>query len=690
MKILSFIIELSSDAEIGSGRGGEVVNNTVTRDHKGRPVIRATHLKGLMRDQLQSMAANLGWEDGLADLVFGREGREGDSGCPGGLRVGDALAEERAGVRTISRTCLTELGVAKDGSLRTTEAVKAGSRFRGALHLPDDAAPVVEVAARLALMSISAVGGGRTRGGGACRVEIEGESRSPGQLLKGIDQEVHKGIPNIPEPEVPNSSELESTLPAVLLRLVFRADGPVCCPETPVVGNVIRSGMGIPPSAVQGAVLTLLSGDDPSLAQAVFEDRRTRFWPLLPCAAQGAGGELPIPVRVDLSHRMSKLPDEETKEHTFRDPAIDSYNWREASRGSPLKGADGVLLRNGNLPVKLWRDRDMPWLLTSHSVHHGGRNLFTVESQAPMVYSGWVALPREAADALRSRLENSDYVAFGKARTVRGGGRLSAKPCEFSAALADWNARVFVLQSPASIPDEWDMKSVSAEKRLAELVEKSWGVKVADNTRREGMVSLTSMAQCGVRFGWSRHGTGGQQVGDTRRLRARRVFLPGSVFVLEEAHSNMAELLSRGLGLDQDGDVDGRQQGFGAVLPHPGLADKRRTIPVECIEIESTDKDATKLALKWFDKTKGGGGPSPSQISAVAERICGDDGKGALAFLSRQKEDRPARVWERWKPVWEDVKAQINADARTAARGLRIWQDLAVANRDSRKGKEGR
>lgn len=688
MKALNFTIELTSDAEIGSGRGGEVVNSTVTRDHKGQPVIRATHLKGLMRDQLQSMGAARGWGNDLADLVFGREGREGDSGCPGQLRMSDSTSEAGAEVRTIIRTSLTELGVAKANSLRTVEAVAAGSRFHGSLQVPADVPAVVDLASRLALLSVVSIGGGRTRGGGCCHVSIEGEGRTPGALLKELDRAVGEGVPQPPPLSIPKGGGLSPGSPTALLRLVFRADSPVCCPETPVVGNVIRSGLGIPPSAVQGAILGLLSAADPSLSQAVFEDRRTRFWPLLPCAEEGAAGEIPVPVRVDLTHRMSKLADEKGQ-HTFRDPAIETYKWQEAANGSPLKGADGVLLRSEDGQVELWRSRDMPWLLTSHSVHHGGRNLFTVESQSPMVFSGLMAVPEEAAEVICRRLEEDPAVAFGKARTVRGGGRLSAERCDMGALLSGWKERVFVLQSPAAIPDGWDMSDGPAETRLAELVEQSWKVKVAANPRQAGEISVTALAQCGVRFGWNRHGAGGSHVGETRRLQARRVFLPGSVFVLEETPPNLEELLCRGLGVEVDGDVDGRCQGYGAVLPHPGLAQRRRVLEPDCAEIKSQD-DAAELALDWFNKTSGAGGPSPSQIAAVAGRIRDKDGSEAVAFLGRQKDDRPSRVWERWKPVWAEVGKSIDTNARVAARALRIWQDLSVANGKSAADKEGR
>lgn len=690
MTTIKYSLHLLSDAEIGSGLGGELVNNTVARDHQGIPVIRSTHIKGLMRDRLQAIANTRNWAPALCNLCFGRENC-GDEGLPGMLGVQNAKPKGDAKVRTISRTSLTELGVAKATSLRTTEAVSVGSVFHGVLTLPDNAPRLVELASRLALLSICCVGGGRTRGGGACRIEIESETRLPGDLLKTIDREISGGLPEPKIPELPRNVVREpADAPAVVLRLIFRADSPICCPETPVVGsNVIRAGLGVPASAVLGAIISRLASADPSLAQAAFEDTRTRLWPLLPCAPEKSSDPLPVPVRVALSHRMSKLPDEDGY-HLFKDAAIEPYDWRTMAKGSPLKGADGVLLRSpGQMDVKLWRSGDMPRLLTSHSVHHGERrNLFTVESLAPMTFSGWISLPPKAAGVLVQSLEKDGSVAFGKARTIRGTGQLSAHPGDMLSAVEGWHKTVFVLQSPAAIPDEWEIEDGRAEKTLARLVaESGWG-EVLEKEVLSGKVSVTTQAQCGVRFGWNRHGTGGTQVDQTNRLQARRVFLPGSVFVLKQAPENLQKLLIRGLGVAKDGGVDGRMQGYGSVLPHPGVAGSRIQIDAYCPSLKSED-DAGQLALTWFGKTQEGRGPSPSQIAAVAERIVNADGDGAVKYLKDQK-DRSDRVWDRWRQVFNDVSDAVQKNPRQAKKALRTWQDLAIVHREAVEKREGR
>lgn len=686
MSTIKFNLHLISDGEIGSGLGNEVVNDILARDHQGRPVLRGSHIKGLLRAQIEAIRSIRDWPVLLDVQCFGRGGENGDDGVLASIRVSDAGSKGKVKVRSITRTSLTELGVVHGATLRTSEAVAAGTVFSGEVCIADGAPLAVELAVRLALLSLEAVGGGRSRGGGACRVEIAGETRGPGDLLKALDIEIGKGLKPGERLAAAPVAPKEPDAPPLLLQLIFRANDPLCCPEIPVVGNnVIRAGLGVPASAVLGAIVSRLAQADASMAGAVFEDPRTRAWPLLPCAPDGEGAPLPVPVRVDLSHRMSKLSDDQGQ-YEFRDAAIEPYDWRAAAAGSPLKGADGVLLRADGENVTLWRSGDMPRIVTAHAVHHdptgnGLRNLFTVESLAPMVYSGWISLPPRAAERLVELLRADPRMVFGKARTVRGEGRFEIGPADLSQAVAGWQNTVFVLQSPAAIPDDWDICSERAETVLDRLVRESgWG-ELAEAPREEGKIRVVTQASCGVRFGWNRHGVG-NGVAQTRRLRARRVFLPGTVFVLKQPPPNLPALLVRGLGVDCGGAADGRMQGFGAVLPHPGIA-IRRFQPESKKESFASD-GAGKWAVEWFRKA-GANGPSPSQIGAVAERITQEEGgKVALDYLDTQKK-RPGRVWDRWSPVLDDVRTAIEGKHMKAKKALRTWQDLAIIHRKDKE-----
>lgn len=683
MKTINYTITLLSDSETGSGIGGQAVNDLVTRDHLNRPVIRASHIKGLLVDHLCTTTDVRGWDNSLPDACFGREGYDNQPGC---FIFSDAVATDNAKTREIARTAIGALGTAKETSLRVTEAVSVGTTFSGSIRYGEKTPEAAVLAIHMSLLGLDAVGSGRNRGAGRCLVEIKGQTATPGALLKKLDP-LAKNLPDITSscPTLPANPKREPGGAYVILRLTYRAAGPVCCPENPPVlgNNVIKSGLGIPASAVLGAMISRLADVDPEMAQGAFEDARTRAWPLLPCAVDGAPDErLPMPVRVSLSHRMSKLPVEPGR-HEFKDAAIDPYLWSEQSSTSPLKASDGVLLKNGEKPV-LWKSADMPRVITSHTVinpvrKEGKRTLYTVDSLAPMVFQGLLSLPPEAARKLEECLKQEPEVAFGKSRTVRGGGTLTVERVKNPGDLfSGWKTNVFVVQSPIAIPDDEVVEKRRADNLLAKLVDSAKFGTLEISEKVEDLAQVTTLAQCGVRFGWNRHGIG-KTTNNTPRLRAQRVILPGSVFVLKDAPPNLWELLVKGIG-------EGREQGYGAVLPHPGIADQPFKIdPV--IKASSTSGKAARWAIKWFEEAGKDKGPSPSQIAAVAERIrLEDNGKAAYTYLEHQRTGRPARVWERWQPVHKAVIDAINESPMDARQALQTWQDLAIINRpDKRK-----
>jgi len=133
----------------------------------------------------------------------------------------------------------------------------------------------------------------------------------------------------------------------------------------------------------------------------------------------------------------------------------------------------------------------------------------------------------------------------------------------------------------------------------------------------------------------------------------------------------------RGLGVQKEGDADGRLQGLGAVLPHPGIASRRYAPTPRPVEISSDG--AGLWAIEWW-RASGKAGPSASQISALCERIRGADGAAALDYLKGQSA-RPDRTWDRWKSVSRLVESAIIADAARARQALRTWQDLTIIHR---------
>jgi hypothetical protein len=94
MAEIKFSLHLVSDAEPGSGFGSELINSLVPRNLEGKPIIPASHIKGLMRDHLEKIANDLGKNDlkRLVSQCFGEEGNS-DSTSAMTISISDLLPE---------------------------------------------------------------------------------------------------------------------------------------------------------------------------------------------------------------------------------------------------------------------------------------------------------------------------------------------------------------------------------------------------------------------------------------------------------------------------------------------------------------------------------------------------------------------------------------------------------------------
>ncbi len=682
MATLTFQLDLLSDGEPGSGLGTEIVNALLPRNAAGDPVIPASHIKGLLRDFFESLTPLLGdrWTKALGEIL-GAPGGDGDDGVRGCVHFSDARVVSRDDVvRTITRTAIGPLGTVSGMTLRTSEAFRSGTALTGTLQFAAPADGVTDLALRTGLLALESVGSSRTRGAGSCRVTINGEGRTPGALLRALSEALARSTDIEPATaESPRGSVLPDA-DVVWCRLRFDAEGPVCCLETPLVeNNVLRGGPAIPASAVQGALLTRLSRLEEGLATACFESPAFRVWPLLPVPTT-TDGSFVASVRVDLAHRMSKLPGADG-EYAFTDVAIQPYDWKEYAGGSPLKASDGLLLRDRDGIVRLWRSQDLPRVFAAHAVHPTAdgsrkRSLFTVEALAPLRYTGQVALPRAVFDALDGSLRRDPWMVFGRSQGVRGGGMLALEPLDdLAGELSGWTLpgamtrRVFVVQSPLVIPDDWQVDR--AERTLAMLVEKQgWGEVCVDEQRDGNRVART-MATCAVRFGWNRRGLG-DRVRSQNRLAARRVILPGSVFVLRSPldPEQLLERLRVGVG-------DGRASGFGAVMPHPGIAKSLYQDRPRLQRLKSGDAGRDALDLL---ASAGSDAPTPSQIAEFAQRVSAGGDKAA-EYLERQRQ-RSGRYWRVWAGLAPWLKQHLATDTARVAAALRVLQDLVITARD--------
>lgn len=662
-----FSIQLTSDCEAGSGFGSELLNSLVPRDAGHQPYIPASHVKGLMRDRFRMLTSVLlpDIAERMEDALFGREGQAGDEGICGSIRLSDARGKDVKTIR-LTRTALGESGTAQGHTLRTTEAMSVGSTFEGALSVEGEDDGWMAIGARLALLSVMAIGGNRTRGSGACLAKIRGREETPGTLLKKLDEAIgSQRIEPVLQGKLSNSVGMKLSGERVFVKLVFKASAPVCCPETPVVGNnVIRSGFSVPASAVQGALLTRLNAVDPELATACFESHDFRVWPMHP-----AEKDEQMSYRVSATHKVGKLPDKDGR-YTFEDLFLKDYDWTTEAQGAPLKASDGVLLQPSSGPIRLWRSADMPRIVTGHAVHHDPektRNLFTIEAMAPMTYVGLAAVPKEAVEKLQALFTKDATVVFGKARTVRGEGCLGIEQLPLDQILYPAShtlgQRVFILQSPIAVPVDLRNKGLCAEDILARIVKDAgWG-----------KVEMASAA-LGVQFGWNRHGKG-QRVGGSKRLEAVSAVMPGSVFKLEQPVDELPGRLAAGFGLL-------KEQGFGAVLPHPGEAGFRfGGMPVLPKDMQPAG-NASRTGWELYKKA--GARLSPSQIAAFATRVAVGK-EAARKYLDDQIRGRPKAISDKWRKIEETLLPVIERSDATDV--IDVWRNLAQAGKEEKEAK---
>ncbi|WP_288788155.1 RAMP superfamily CRISPR-associated protein [uncultured Fibrobacter sp.] len=660
---LSYTIRLVSDAETSSGLGSDLIDGLVARNVDGNPVIPASHIKGLMRQVVKDLPGFVSDDKKKKFLdAFGVPGALRENGAL--FSVTDACVDGEAATRLISRTAIDENGVAKDSSLRTNEAISAGSKFSGHVHLNVDS-KFVDLLVRYSLLSVFEVGGSRNRGAGACVVSIADEKRTPGMVLRELLALNDFAVQESSSSECCTVGNDET----VFVKLSFVADSSICVPELPIVGNnTIVSGFAIPASAVQGCILTKINSLNPAVATAAFESENFRTWPMLPIP-NVPGFDGCYSVWASASHKISKLANANDT-YNFCDEMIEPFQWEKCPKNAPIKSADGVLIACGTDKVSLWRSGDMARHLSAHGVVNGGasddeRAFYTIESLAEKRFVGFAAMPEKAFRLLENVLGNEKnpgtdpVVSIGKARTVRGTGKLFVEkvdslPVELPRTSKDNKiVPAFIVQSPILVDS--DITAESADEILKTMVERAgWGeVEKASASIR-------------ILFGWNRHKNGLQK--------AERVIAPGSVFSLRQIPDNLCEKFLKGIG-------GGKERGFGAVLPHPSIA-KSRYIPNPEKKTVASANDAAKEGwLLWKTSQRSGNPLSASQISQLICRIAADktaDKVEVKAYFDKQLH-RPDNIWDRWKFVMEDIETLLEKDSAYVKAALNVWHDLRVA-----------
>jgi CRISPR/Cas system CSM-associated protein Csm3 (group 7 of RAMP superfamily) len=667
---MRYTLKLRSDAEPGTGLGTELIDDLVPRDERGRPMIPASHVKGLLRQSLLDIADLRNWDRLFVERLLGAPGDAATDGVQGLARFSDLRCDAAPSVALITRTAIDAVTSTKrDGSLRTTECIAVGSEFRGQVWIDGSQSRWAPLMLELALASLSTIGGNRRRGSGLCRVRVDGSKRRPSELLAKVESELSAAAS--PVATTAPSTPCRLAAETVEVELTFTAMDPVCCPEVPMTRtNLLRGGFSIPASAVQGAILDRLNSIDPSLATATFDHAGFRAWPLLPIGLPDAApADDCFPVWTSLTHRMAKEAAGVDVQPMFADSMLEPEDLRDTPRGAPLKAADGVLLRQASAGVELWRAKDMPRHLSAHvSLEQSEPELFTVDACAPMVFRGLLSLPSEAWEVLGRSIGDDGNFWFGKSRSTRGGGTMRARRLDSAmSAFVHGEHQVFVVQSPLLVHSVLDSGREHAGMVLKRLVEAA-GL---------GTVKRAE-ATLGMRFGWNRRAIGERTAG-RNRLRAQVVVLPGSVFRLESAREIDATVLARGIG-------GGRERGFGAFLPHPGKAARRWQRPMDRVTLKSKD-NAGQLAVRLLDHATDGG-LTASQVSWLAE--IAKDGLVALKGRKEQlRTESTPRSYARWKTLLAELES-ILAQGTSASVLARALRGVVDGLKSQRSGKEER
>jgi CRISPR/Cas system CSM-associated protein Csm3 (group 7 of RAMP superfamily) len=245
--------ELLSDAHLGSGSGGGGIDALIARDRCDRPVIWASHAKGVLRDAARRLHG-----DEEAGKFFGRAGGEqqragGEQQSAGGEQQSAGGEQQSAGGERQSaggerqRAVFTSLyakespgrhiwfatareafdnRAPKDDTLRVVEYVPKGTKLVGQVELPESDLPTLQ---RL-VQEVDALGGGRSTGAG--RVKFSLTEVTPPLRKVGT--------------------------PTGRLILLLENRDPLCITATATPDNLIPSLAFVPGRALLGAIVAWL------------------------------------------------------------------------------------------------------------------------------------------------------------------------------------------------------------------------------------------------------------------------------------------------------------------------------------------------------------------------------------------------------------------------------------------------
>lgn len=234
---LTLTAKLLSDANLGSGAGAAGLNSVVARDRRGRPVIWASHLEGLLRE-----AARRRDLFEVAESLFGASGRKRGT-CVISSLYYDSEKNWTPHIWRSTARASFDNRAPKGDTLRAIEYVPEGATFKGYVELPKDD---VDTFQKL-LLEVDAVGHGRASGSGRVKLEATpADTKSRPLNLGGAER----------------------------WRLLLRNVDPICIGATATPGNLIPTEPYVPGRTLLGALTQwLIDAGERDVAKLMVSER---------------------------------------------------------------------------------------------------------------------------------------------------------------------------------------------------------------------------------------------------------------------------------------------------------------------------------------------------------------------------------------------------------------------------------
>ena len=406
-------VELLEDLHSGSGMGGSGVDALLARDRLGKPTIRWSHLKGLLRDALWDRQTALGKNEmetkQLADRFFGQESN-GKHAQIRGTSLRSVPENDKVKTLNVSSTA-REIGnrVPREDTLRHIEFVAAGAKFASCIRVlqPNNGASNSDdkdtaVWLERLLFRLDRLGANRTRGAGRIRIEHTKASSTLG---------------------IPSAFDKPKTFYVLL-----KALDPLCIAATGQPGNIIASESYLPAKTLFGALVNWAiecGWNDLANQFLAYNASVSAAYPVPSALATVATDQLrAVPIALGLQTPKPPGQDNEL-------PWWASLNSPKSDLFDTLAGKPGEKLKRPNQHAYLYStDRGESWDHFSQTLGEQLRNnagsvqrkkseqsLFSIEEiPEDTNFVCTLTLPKACQQAAMAyeRLKNGDWLAIGR------------------------------------------------------------------------------------------------------------------------------------------------------------------------------------------------------------------------------------------------------------------------------------